>query len=803
MRELLNLCANPPQTALLTVHPFPSAARFCLSASIAVLISAGSTFAADESGLPANLGGGLKQLAAWHATQVSKLAPQSRTAAVQQKLKTTDKRIQSDADGRVVVDVYLNGSTPLEEVQTALTALDARVLASVPAGTKAAAHGMISVFLPIGQAATAAKLPGVQSVMLVHRPWHHVGAKSSQGVPVMKVSAVQRRKFKGLGIKIGVISDSYDLTEPTAATNVVKDDLPGLKNRGKHLIPVDVIEDGDPADTYNSDEGRAMLQIIHDVAPDSALAFCAVGATQATFAQAIRSLRTQGLCDVLVDDIGFLDEPMFSDGIVAQAVQDVTNSTTLAGRKVLYYSAAGNGGELGYEADFSAVSDVSARAGLAGTNNLQLTQVPAGLTAGGFHNFTPGAGTTIAQKFTARGAYAELNFQWNDLFDAASMTSDYNVLVFDAEGNYLSDISGKDDAFSTGLASEIIDLDVDADGNDVTYQLAITRTAAGTGTAKHFRYVTDTEGDIDAAYLTPGVPTIVGHPGARDCDAVGAYAYKSLKQPETFSSFGPVSVYFDDNDNRLTVPEIRQQPTISGPDGVATSLPDFNPFFGTSAAAPHLAGVAALFLQAAGGPGSLTGLQIRQALQGTTFPHDLDVLTTTATATSANATVTVRGYGDDSGISASSDEFFTLNFTTPNGTQLQTVLIDLTASGLKFDSDADLGHPFTVSESSAGVNLTSAVVQKGDKKLLLTFSAFPSGGTLKFGIDRDIARYKSGGNSANQLLKAVVTSTLLPPSATKPVKQKGVFVNTLGAGYSPADGFGFINADAALKTLGH
>jgi subtilisin family serine protease len=46
--------------------------------------------------------------------------------------------------------------------------------------------------------------------------------------------------------------------------------------------------------------------------------------------------------------------------------------------------------------------------------------------------------------------------------------------------------------------------------------------------------------------------------------------------------------------------ETRLKPDLNGIDGVMTSRPGFNPFFGTSAAAPHVAAVAAIVMQSKG-----------------------------------------------------------------------------------------------------------------------------------------------------------------------------------------------------------
>src|SRR5262249_31043937 len=56
------------------------------------------------------------------------------------------------------------------------------------------------------------------------------------------------------------------------------------------------------------------------------------------------------------------------------------------------------------------------------------------------------------------------------------------------------------------------------------------------------------------------------------------------------------------------------KPDIAAADGVTTRTPGFNPFFGTSAAAPHAAGIAALIKSA---KPSLTPAQIYNAMIST------------------------------------------------------------------------------------------------------------------------------------------------------------------------------------------
>jgi subtilisin family serine protease len=101
-----------------------------------------------------------------------------------------------------------------------------------------------------------------------------------------------------------------------------------------------------------------------------------------------------------------------------------------------------------------------------------------------------------------------------------------------------------------------------------------------------------------------------GHSAALGGLGVGAADYRqtpafNTSPPliEAFSSAGGSPILFDTAGNRLATPEVRQQPDITAPDGGDTTffIPGVDPdvtgfpnFFGTSAAAPHAAGVAAL-----------------------------------------------------------------------------------------------------------------------------------------------------------------------------------------------------------------
>jgi len=94
-----------------------------------------------------------------------------------------------------------------------------------------------------------------------------------------------------------------------------------------------------------NDEGRAMLQLIYDSAPASTLYFATANGGQANFANNIKALRNNG-AKVITDDVIYFAEPMFQDGILAAAVDDVVSTG------VSYFSSANNQARQAYESQF-------------------------------------------------------------------------------------------------------------------------------------------------------------------------------------------------------------------------------------------------------------------------------------------------------------------------------------------------------------------------------------------------------------------------------------------------------------------
>jgi subtilisin-like proprotein convertase family protein len=436
------------------------------------------------------------------------------------------------------------------------------------------------------------------------------GSVTSQGDAAERADIARNTYgYTGAGVKVGVLSDSFDTGPGSYATDISTGDLPaGISN----------LEDY-PSGT---DEGRAMAQLIYDSAPGASLAFATAFNGEADFANNIKALRDAG-AKVIVDDVFYLDEPMFQDGVVAQAVDDVVASG------VSYFSAAGNQARQAYESGFTADRTLSVAA---------IPSSVAGLTfAGGItHDFDPGAGQDDMQNFSlANGQAITLSFQWNQPYGSipgslASSASDMDVYVLNAAG---TQVVGGTASINAGPGTDPVEVFqfTNTTGATANFQLMLVlRNGVAPTDMKYVNFDTQnfTEWNTNSG-------TVFGHANAAGAAAVAAAPFAStpaygVNPPavEYFSSAGTTPIYFNPNGTPIGSPVYRQSPRFTAPDGGNTTFfysdstidPDSTPnFYGTSAAAPAAAAVGALLLQA---KPSLTPQQLYTVLASTA--QDMD-----------------------------------------------------------------------------------------------------------------------------------------------------------------------------------
>ncbi|HKK40373.1 MAG TPA: S8 family serine peptidase, partial [Cryomorphaceae bacterium] len=434
-----------------------------------------------------------------------------------------------------------------------------------------AQNNVINGLYPVENLLLLNELPELlKSASPVYAPLRNVGLTTTQGDTAMR-SFRARDVFglDGAGAKIGVLSDSYNRNfDNEALDDVIKGDLPGDSN----LVYSQVVEVlRDYPQTLASDEGRAMLQIIHDVAPGANLAFRTGFISPVDFATGILELNEAG-CDIIVDDITYISEPFFRDGVVAQAVDAVNNSGTA------YFSAAGNFATDSWEGEFNP------------------TAAPEDFV-GEAHNFAGEGGNDIYQSITVNSGDYTLVLQWDDGTPEYDNTnSDFDIYLADDAGDILF---GFNRINTGGVPIEVLPFTVQE--NNTSANFLIVRES---GSAPAFLKYILFRGDVQInEYDTPNASTIVGQANASGAIAVGAVNYEDapeyggLPVVESFSSWGGTQVNGMD----------RLKPEICAPNRVNTTVDlgsgsidgDIFPnFLGTSAAAPHAAALAGLLLEA-------------------------------------------------------------------------------------------------------------------------------------------------------------------------------------------------------------
>jgi hypothetical protein len=435
------------------------------------------------------------------------------------------------------------------------------------------------------------------------------GGRASEGDWTHRVSTARGiYNADGTGIKVGVLSDGV--------TNLAASQATG------DLGAVTVLA----GQTGAGDEGTAMLEIVHDLVPGAQLYF-ATGNTGITqFAQNIRDLRTAG-CDIIVDDIGYFVEAPFQDGqtgatstnggVVTQAVNDVVASGAL------YFSSAANSGNKNdntsgtWEGDFVNGGTIA----IVGTGNV--------------HDFDPTAAVAQSDLITVAGG--PISLAWSDPLGASS--NDYDIFLLNSTSTSVltsanNTQSGTQDPFEQIAAA-----------SNIAGRRIVIRQK--TGAANRFLHLNtnrgavtfSTQGETHGHNAASGAYGVAATPAFSSFNfapltKVGPYpnTFSATDTVESFSSDGPRRIFFNGNGTAITPGvfdstggTVLQQPLITAADGVEdSSAGGFTPvFFGTSAAAPHAAAIAALIKSV--NP-AFTPAQIKTAL--TTTAIDIETVGT-------------------------------------------------------------------------------------------------------------------------------------------------------------------------------
>jgi hypothetical protein len=548
------------------------------------------------------------------------------------------ERAQVDRQGIVTVDIK---ATVDGSLLAALRALGAQIISALPE------YDAVRAQLPIGAVEAAASLPAVHFIGVAQRPHFNrratpsltpnapippaqpplsapsapsaptsghadfagradVGAALQAVQPALPVTAavlssegdhahgadtVRNLGIAGAGVKVGVLSSGVD----SLATQQAAGALPAV-----------TVLSGQGG---SGDEGTAMLEIVHTLAPGAQLYFATADGGDAQMASNITALHTAG-CAVIIDDATYFDEGVFQDGPIAQAVETVTAAGAL------YFSSAANNGNKDsgtsgtWEGDFlaSATSD----------------------SHGVYHDF--GGGTT-ADRINAN-AMDGITLKWSDPLGASA--NDYDLYIV----NSLGAIEDMSTNRQTG-SSDPLEETFSADGAGL---FVVVTKFSGSSRALHI----DTERgqlQINTAAATFGHNAAAGGlsmAATNVANALGKEFLGGAQDPvETYSSDGFRRIFYQPNGTPITAGNfliatnggtVLGKPDITAADCVSNNTPGFSPFCGTSAAAPHAGAIAALALSM---PNHPTAAQIKAAM----LSSALDVMATGADRDSGSGVV--------------------------------------------------------------------------------------------------------------------------------------------------------------------
>jgi len=508
-------------------------------------------------------------------------------------------------DNRVVADVTLVG-----DAQATAKELEAMQGVEVLATASTKAYSVVSIaaepsaLIDVAQAANVRQVESAAS-MTSSAPGKDApaleaqGAASNQAEQQMDIDDARRVIFgdDGTTFEIGALSDSADQVNGIQGDGFVgidesqnTGDLPGDSF-------INIIQDGSSND---SDEGRGMMELIYDIVDDcDEYGFATAFGGQGTFASNITNLANAG-SDVIVDDIVYFAEPMFQDGVIAGAAESFANSGGI------YLGSAGNYGRQGYQ-----------RTWLNPTGDQWMD----------FRNGDEVLQVTIAgpnNQGNNRGI--DIQLQWSEPWGNAS--ADLDIVLYDGNvNNILAQTSTNN---TSGNPNERLTY-TNTTGSAQTANLAIRINSGSLSNDDSIKMVEWDGNTTINEYTSDFGGTIVPHTGADNVFSVGASPYFNRNNIEGFSSRGPHRQYFENDGSPLigTTFIDRTKPDFTAIDGVDTTFfggrdfdnTGFPNFFGTSAAAPNLAAVVIMMLDARGSDSS-TELQfdeINEILQATSI----------------------------------------------------------------------------------------------------------------------------------------------------------------------------------------
>ena len=435
--------------------------------------------------------------------------------------------------------------------------------------------GTISAILNESQIKSLSQSEYVHSITLPHLPEIYT---VSQGVISSYANLIHNESITGDSITVAVIDDSFVLTDTKLSSAFVTHSAlydsvgfcGGVLSCGK---------------TSGNSHGTATAGIILDMAPDVNLQLYTI-TSSADFVNAIYDIISRGDADVISVSLGFPTlggdgtTGYFRDGTssVAKAVNHASNSETIT------VVAAGNDAKRHWSGNYNASGISPSTIGLTGYDSLM--QFQPGVS--GLHN---------ACLPVSHGGWTVLSW------DSWKYTNlDYDTFLYNGT---MSGVLSYSASAQSEVAGEPLEVIYGSTYSDACIVVALSENSNNNSTSQDsLLHINTVRGSVNngLSMVQSSISTPADSAGAV---TVGAVNYVD-SIPEPFSSAGPT----DDG---------RDKPEICGFDGVTTTQGSFDPFFGTSSAAPHVAGATALLLQAY--PNNSTS-QVTNSIFSSSAPSD-------------------------------------------------------------------------------------------------------------------------------------------------------------------------------------
>jgi subtilisin family serine protease len=285
------------------------------------------------------------------------------------------------------------------------------------------------------------------------------------------------------------------------------------------------------------------------------------------FIQRINQLANNFKANIIVDDLGFFGEPYFEDGDLADAVAALPSD-------ILYISSAGNSGNTHYEDNFE---------GSPAPNS-------------NFHEFS--AGDESVGFLIGPNRFVLIIMQWNDPFNSPS--TDLDLFVTNNNTTVGSSTADQSNPGTPPLEAVCV---FNPSNTNIVNNAFVNRFSGATDRRLEMFFL----GSPEIEYSRPN-GSVFGHAGVPRALAIGTI---NASEPGNNS----IAFYSSHGPSRVDFPSVvnRKKPDLIGIDGVSvTGAGGFsNPFFGTSAAAPHVAAVAAQLMSVSG---KVTAKNVKDAL---------------------------------------------------------------------------------------------------------------------------------------------------------------------------------------------